>query len=60
MPYSEFHIYSIYHIEVHIREYTGNMSLSVYGYMREGVRELGREVTGGAWPKKFGDRWAKA
>ena len=28
--------------------------------MSEGVRELGREVTGGAQPKKFGDRCSKA
>ena len=51
MPYSD-----ICHIQVHICGYRKYMSLYIYGYTSEGVRELGWEVTGGARPKKFGDR----
>ena len=34
------------------------MYVHIYAYTCERVRELDREVTGGARPKKFGDRWS--
>ena len=56
MPYSD-----IWHIQVHICAYMWEIYVSVYvhlyGYTCEGVRELGRRVTGGARPRKFGDCW---
>ena len=55
MPYSD-----VCHIQIHICGYIGSICLCesphIYGNTCEGVRELGQEVTGGAQPKKFGNR----